>query len=306
MSAAARRLLALVVAIAVTLTGSALAHRSVLIEHLTVAQSRAEVLDAHLDDARHSAQFWSETFAGRNEKSALFGRLLDARETFVASVGSAKAAIASAQGKVDTAAQVAAIHALQDTVVEERLDPAVVVAAAGQVDAATTKIAADVAAYDAEQRRLAAERAAAAGGGSRAATGPRLASAGSAYDRVRAALNRVGGGGVTLEQYDGACGTVSAAACALPAGIIRFTPSLATWSDARLHWAMAHEYAHIRQFAVWGTLMRSGTYAALFNGNIELLANCMAHQRGYPSGNVSCSGAQLDFSASIWNGSVPG
>ncbi len=69
---------------------------------------------------------------------------------------------------------------------------------------------------------------------------------------------------------------------------------------------MAHELAHIHQFRVWGALQASPGYAALYGGSIELLANCMAAQRGYPSGSVSCSGAQLDFGAAIWHGYVAG
>lgn len=308
MSVAARRMLGILVGVAIVLTGGALAERSALLEDLRAAESTGAALEDHLADASAATSAWHDLRAERAEQSARFAGLVDARSVFVTALGGASAAFGAAAGKVDTSAQRATIQQLQDTVHAERSDRTVVVEAASAVDGTAASVRAAVAAYDAEQQRLAEARAAAAArssGGSRAAVGPRLASSGSAYDRVRAALNRVGGSGVTLEQYEGACGTVSAAACARPSGVIQFTAALATWSDSRLHWAMAHEYAHIRQFAVWGTLMKSAGYASLFGGNIELLANCMAHQRGYPSGNVSCSGAQLDWAASIWNGHVP-
>lgn len=306
MNAAARRMIGVLAGVSAVLVGSALADNATLVSRLAEAQSVAVGLESHLAGAAQHSEAWTGILSERRATSIVYEQLLDARTGFITALSGASTALTSAAGKVDTAAQLAGIRRLQDAVHAERTDPAVVTAATAEVVTTTTTIVTAVAAYDAEQKRLAEERARrAAGAGAGASTGTRLPSSGSAYDRVRAALDRVGGGGVPLEQYDGACGGVQAAACAFPAGVIRFTPALASWSNARLHWAMAHELAHIRQFGMWGSLMRSGGYASLFGSNIELLANCMAQQRGYPSGNVWCSGAQLDWSASIWGGSVP-
>lgn len=295
--------------ISAVLIGSALAEHSALTAELAEAQAVGYTLEAQLAHADAYSQTWDDIQSERRATSGLYDRLLDARAGFVTALGGASSALAAAAGKVDTTAQRDSIHLLQDAVQLERTDPATVIEATNTVVATTTVVTNAVAAYDAEQRRLEEERARAAsrssGSRSGAATGPRLASTGSAYDRVRAALDRVGGGGVPLEQYDGACGSVQAAACALPSGVIRFTPGLAGWSEGRLHWAMAHELAHIRQFGIWGSIMNSAGYSSLFGGNIELLANCMAAQRGYGSANVSCSGAQLQWAGAIWTGGVP-
>lgn len=309
MSVAARRMLAILVGASVVLTGSALAERSAVLDDLHAAHSASAELEEHLSDAAEAAGAFGDLRAERADESARYSRLLDARSVFLTAIGGASAAFGSASGKVDTTAHRAEVMRLQESVHAERSDSSVVILAAGAVDQTAATVRTAVVAYDAEQQRLAEERAAAAARssnrGPRVATGPRLPSSGEGYERVRAALNTVGGSGVALEQYEGACGTVSAAACARPSGVIQFTAGLATWSSGRLHWAMAHELAHIRQFAVWGALTRSAGYSSLFGGNIELLANCMALQRGYGSGNTSCSGAQLDWSAAIWNGYVP-
>ncbi|GAA1858140.1 hypothetical protein GCM10009796_20570 [Microbacterium koreense] len=247
--------------------------------------------------------------------------LLDAREDFVDAIAASRSALAGAKGKVDTGDERDDILDLQAVVLRERADVAVVTDATADVETVTSDVNEAVEEYDREQERMAAERAAAAaaagGGGwsggwsggsgsaSAASSGGGTASTAGGYARVRAALNAVGGGGVPLEQFAGACGGGWAAACASSSGVIRFTPAVATWSDGRLYWAMAHELAHIHQFRVWGPLMRSSGYASLFGGNIEHLANCMAAARGYGSGNVSCSGAQIQFAGAIWYGSVP-
>ncbi|GAA1922236.1 hypothetical protein GCM10009775_13390 [Microbacterium aoyamense] len=305
MSPRARRGWGILVACACVLAGGILAERSELLTELAAAQHEVERLDGLLASAERTGADLGDDLALVRGETAVYSVLLDRREDFVSAVAEASRAFASAEGKVDVSSARANVLDAQETVLDEREDAATVAAAKTQVDEITASVTQAVAAYDAEQARLAAAAAAApsAGGGVVRANAP-LPS--GAYERVRAALDRVGGGGVPLQQFDGACGGGSAAACASSSGVIFFTAGLAAWSDARLHWAMAHELAHIFQFRVWGPLQASGSYAALYGGNIELLANCMAAHRGYPSGSVSCSGAQIDFGAAIWSGYVPG
>jgi len=277
-----RRGLTLLVAGAVALLGFQVAERAQIAGELAAAQRVAadgeEVLAGEGEDARRLGIQHTDLL----ELTATYGGLLDARAAFVASIGRADEAFTSASGKIDTSAQRAGILALQQKVLVERLDASVVTDAAAAADTVTAAVATAVA----EHERV---------------PGP----VAGGYDRVRAVLDRVGGAHVRLEEAAGACGGAAATACASP-GVIRFTPGLATWSDGRLHWAMTHELAHVYQFTVWGELVASGGYSSLFGGNIELLANCMAAQRGHPSANVSCSGPQLQWAGAIWGGAVPG
>ncbi|WP_439591091.1 hypothetical protein [Microbacterium sp.] len=295
----ARRSIGVLIAVACVVVGGVMAQRSDLLAQLASAQRDADRLDALLSAAEVVGSDLGVDLAVARSESSLYSVVLDRRADFVTSLAEVTQAFAAAKGKVDVSAARAAVLAAQSTVREERTDAAAVVAAVAEVDAITVSVSQAVVAYDAEQARLAA----AAGVG---ASRSDAALPAGAYQRVRAALDRVGGGGVPLQQFDGACGGGTAAACASSSGVISFTAGLGGWSDARIHWAMAHELAHIHQFRVWGSLQSSGTYAALYGGNIELLANCMAAQRGYPSGSVSCSGPQIDFGAAIWSGYVPG
>jgi hypothetical protein len=122
------------------------------------------------------------------------------------------------------------------------------------------------------------------------------------HARVRAALDLVGGEDVGLEQSS-SCAGGTAAACANSNGYIKYRADVATWSDSRLNWAMAHELAHIHQFRVWGTLNDSGAYQEMFGGDPEFLANCMAVVRGY-AGSVGCDPEQLAWASGIWVGVV--
>ncbi|MDN3496799.1 hypothetical protein QL996_12735 [Planococcus sp. APC 4015] len=310
MSPGTRRGLALLVTGAVVLVGFQLAERAQVVSELAAADQVGAVRQAAVDAETTDARDLGEQHAELLTVSTTYDALLDARDVFVASLGTVDAAFGSASGKVDTAARRAEVLELQQEVLTERTDPTIVTDAAATADGVAQAVTASVADFDREQARIAAERAAAAAAASRP---PRVWSGSSAaagpvsggYDRVRAALDRVGGGHVRLEEFAGACGGGTAAACASP-GVIRFTPGLASWSDARLHWAMTHELAHTYQFPIWGALVSSNGYSSLFGGNIELLANCMAAQRGYGSANVSCSGAQLQWAGAIWTGGVPG
>lgn len=309
-----RRGLAILVAGAVVVIGFQLAERSTIADDLAAADASAAEWSAVLAETSTQARALGAQHAGLAANSATYDELIAARAVFVTSLGTVDAAFTSASGKVDTSAQRADILALQQKVLVERGSVDVVDEAATHADGVAQAVTTAVEDYDREQARQAAARAAAAAAAS--SSGFRSSGAGAAgapagpvaggYDRVRAALDRVGGGGVALQEFSGACGGASAAACASSSGVIFFSPGLASWPDGRLRWAMAHELAHIHQFRVWGSLMASGSYASLFGGNVELLANCMAAQRGYGSANVSCSGAQLGFAGAIWGGGVPG
>lgn len=305
MTADARRSVGILLAVVCVIGGGILAQRSDLVDRLATADARVATLESRIADAVDGDADLGADIAQAREQSTLYSVLMGGRADFVAAVAEFSTAFTAANGKVDASAERERVLAAQEVVLAEREDAAAVAAAVAEVDEITASVVKAVADHDAEQARLAALASARVSGGSFAGGGAPVA-AGGGYDRVRAALNRVGGGGVPLQEYGGACGGGSAAACASSAGVIYFTAGLAGWSDGRLHWAMAHELAHIHQFRVWGSLQASGAYAALYGGNIELLANCMAAVRGYPSGAVSCSGAQLDFGAAIWSGYVPG
>ncbi len=64
---------------------------------------------------------------------------------------------------------------------------------------------------------------------------------------------------------------------------------------------MTHELAHFYQGYVWYQIQDSPRFQSVFRGDIERLANCMAQVRGAYSG---CSGDELDFAASVWDGNV--
>lgn len=249
---------------------------------------------------------------------------LEAVAGFAAQVDRAAEATAQAGADaeaIDVSAQRERVLAAQETVVAERADPSTVERAMREVRAAEADLAGSIDAWQAEQQRRAEAEAAAlrqrsavavggsgrsggqvsapasTGGGSGAGA-PAEAAPASGYGTVRAALDAVGGGGVPLEESGSACGL----ACASSRGVITFRPALANESWGTIMWVMSHELAHIHQFRVWGALQGSGTYAALYGGDIELLANCMATVRGYAS--TSCSSDQLGFAAGIWSGQV--
>ncbi|MCS3442352.1 hypothetical protein [Microbacterium phyllosphaerae] len=215
--------------------------------------------------------------------------VLAVRPAFVDEIDALSAAIAAADGKVDTAAHRAAALSAQQTVLDERKSPATVIAATATVHALIDKVGDDVTTWEAAQYA--------------APAGPAWSSSGpDGYARVRAALDAVGGTGVGL--YESAsCAGGSAPACANSNGYIKYRADIVDWSPERLRWAMAHELAHIYQFRVWGALTSSGTYGSLFGGDPEFLANCMAVVRGFP-GAVGCDGDQQTWASAIWVGSV--
>lgn len=217
--------------------------------------------------------------------------VLAVRPAFITEITALGTALAGAEGKVDTTADRASAVSAQQAVLAERDDPAVVTNATATVSALTAKINGDVAAWQAAQQAR------------RGPGGPVWSSSGpDGYARVRAALDRVGGGGVGLYEST-SCAGGTAAACANSNGYIKYSPGIVGWSTERLNWAMAHELAHIYQFQVWGALTSSGGYQSMFGGDPEFLANCMALVRGFP-GSVGCSGDQQVWASGIWVGAV--
>ncbi|MFT4157505.1 MAG: hypothetical protein QM630_06200 [Microbacterium sp.] len=215
--------------------------------------------------------------------------VLDVRPDFVAEIASLSLALDRAEGKVDTAEQEASARSAQLQVLAELSDPAVVIDATATVQALTDEVDDQLAAWEAEQQALSD----AARWGASGADG---------YARVRAALDRVGGRGVPL--YESAsCAGGTAPACANSDGYIKYRADIADWSVDRLNWAMAHELAHIYQFRAWDALQASSSYQAMFGGDPEFLANCMAVVRGFP-GAVGCSGEQQAWASGVWAGAV--
>jgi hypothetical protein len=217
--------------------------------------------------------------------------VLAVRPDFVSEIAALSGALEEAEGKIDTASPRAAAIATQDAVLAEDDDPTVVTNATATIHALTAKVNDELGTWEAAQRNASAP------------AGPLWSSSGQdGYARVRAALDRVGGGGVGL--YESAsCAGGSAPACANSDGYIKYRADVAGWNESRLNWAMAHELGHIYQFRVWGSLNSSSTYHSLFGGDPEFLANCMAVVRGYP-GSVGCDGDQQVWASAIWVGSV--
>jgi hypothetical protein len=242
---------------------------------IDTAQQRTDRLQGLIDAAQRDV----------DERDAV----LAVRPAFVDEVAAFTAALASAEGKVDTASDRASALSAQAAVLAERRDPAVVVGATATVHALTAKVTGDVAAWQAAQQAGPA--------------GPRWSSSGpDGYARVRAALDRVGGAGIGLYESS-SCAGGNAPACANSNGYIKYRADIAGWSADRLSWAMAHELAHIYQFRVWGALTSSAAYGSMFGGNPEFLANCMAVVRGFP-GSVGCSAEQQSWASGIWVGVV--
>lgn len=313
MNSASGRLVAGLGIVAVLSVGASVADRSA-----PVSSADASQLATGSPEAASSAA-WPGIPATR---SALYENVLDARPGFVEALGVVVAAMDSAAGKIDTTEPRSLVSTLEAEVFSEQADASAVIAAERQLTVLAGELTTRVAAFDAEQQRIAQLRAAEARAerarpAARAATtraaaaGPATASVSAASSstgasRVRAALDRVGGAGVPLKRYNGSCGGVKAPACAFSTGTIAYTSAVTTWSTSRIRWAMAHELAHLRQFAVWRALNAAPGYRSLFGKNPERLANCMARQRGYPGSTASCSKAQLAWAASIWRGVVPG
>ena len=284
-----RRVVSVAVVAAVLLAGGAVSRAAALDSERAqvIAELQALTESARATLMRTDHLEGSISIAER--ESAERAAVLEVRPAFLAEIVAFDAAMTGAGGTVDTAAHRAAALSAQQTVLAERRDPAAVVAATATVHALTDRIGDEVSAWQAAQYA--------------APTGPAWTSSGpDGYARVRAALDRVGGQGVGL--YESAsCAGGTAPACANSNGYIKYRSDVTGWSADRLEWAMAHELAHIYQFRVWGALTSSDAYGAMFGGDPEFLANCMAVVRGFP-GSVGCDAAQQQWASGIWVGVV--
>ncbi|WP_255305095.1 hypothetical protein [Microbacterium sp. 3J1] len=284
-----RRLLSVVIVAALLLAAGAVSRAAALDAERTsvIAELRA------LTDSTRTAQMRTDHLEGAVEiaeaDSADRAAVLEMRPAFLAEITALSAAMTAADGRVDVSTHRASALSVQQTVLAERHDPAVVAAATATVHALTAKVGEEVAVWRAGQF-------AGPGGPAWSSSGP------DGYARVRAALDRVGGGGVGLYESS-SCAGGTAPACANSNGYIKYRADIVDWSADRLNWAMAHELAHIYQFQVWGALNASAAYESMFGGDPEFLANCMAVVRGYP-GSVGCDGDQQAWASGIWVGAV--
>ncbi|MCK2022728.1 hypothetical protein KZC52_07325 [Microbacterium sp. kSW2-24] len=286
-----RRAMAVTIAAAI-LVGGAVVDRATALEAEraeTVAELIAVTEQANTSAARTA--YLEGAVERAEEDAADRDAVLEVRRAFVDEIAALSTALEGADGKVDTAAHRASALNAQQTVLAERSDPAVVVAATATVHALTEKVGEEVSDWQAAQIVTAGP------------AGPAWGTSGpDGYARVRAALDQVGGAGVGLYESS-SCAGGTAPACANSGGYIKYRADIANWSTGRLQWAMAHELAHIYQFQVWGALNASGSYQSMFGGDPEFLANCMAVVRGYP-GDVGCNGDQQAWASGIWVGAV--
>lgn len=229
--------------------------------------------------------------------------VLAERPAFLAAVAAADAAFTSAADKVDVSTHRANVIAAQNTVLAERKDPEVIKAQAAAVTDIAGQVTAAVAAFDAQAD---ADAAAAQSSHTRDSSGDTSQSSSGGGDDwftdMRNRLTNIGGGGYNLIEYDGNCGAVWAVACAVP-GTIKVNSSLAGWSGSERNWVVAHELAHQYQYAIWDQLHASPAFSALYGGNLERLANCMANAWGY-GGRGNCSSADFDFARAVWAGNT--
>ena len=292
-----RRTFAILLAVTTALGGSIYLRADALEQQRTEAAIAAMEATSRADAAQARADRLTESIALAEGERETLEALLEVRPAFVKEVESFSAALERAQGKVDTAPLRESVLSEQRRVLAERVDVAVVTTATERVRALTAQIGTRIAEWER------AQAAAAAASRHRGAPTARYDRSGpDGYARVRAALNRVGGSGVGLYESS-SCAGGRAPACANSNGYIKYRADVANWSSGRLHWAMAHELAHIYQFRVWRTMNASPSYASLFNRDPEFLANCMALVRGYP-GSTGCNSTQRAWASGIWVGSV--
>lgn len=273
--------------------------------------SRVLALESDLSDAEASLTTLRTTIDTENDEAATLAAAATAHESFVATVGSLRAALDTAKDKVDVASQRQAALDAQATVTADPARPEVYADPTSAVQRAIGEVEAKVKAYEAEQRRKAAEAAArrysapiTRGSGSTAPGGG--GGGGGWFAEMRAILTNVGGGSYALVEYDGNCGGVNAPACAKSDGTIMVSSAVANWPYSTKVWGMTHELAHQYQFRVWKQMTASPSYQTLFNKNPELLANCMAATRGATQAAGGCGPAQLGWAAGIWQGIVGG
>ncbi|WP_233277288.1 hypothetical protein [Microbacterium sp. CGR1] len=284
-----RRFLSVTIVAAVMLTAGVVGRAAALDEDRAEAIAELQSLAQSIRTAEMRTDHLDGSIAIAEKDTAARAAVLEVRPAFVDEIAALTAAIEQAAGKVDTSAHRASAQSAQQSVLDERKNPATVVAATATVHALIDKVGQDIGSWETAQYA--------------APSGPAWASSGpDGYARVRAALDQVGGGGVGL--YESAsCAGGTAPACANSGGFIKYRADIVDWSADRLNWAMAHELAHIYQFRVWGALTSSDAYYSAFGGDAEFLANCMAVVRGYP-GSVGCDADQQAWASGIWVGAV--
>ena len=293
------------------------------IEAATAANMKeAESYSSQTDKMRVVAQNTLTQQSQDRESLATIAGLLESKTEFLTAVSDYKTVVTEAAGKVDTAATDEQVKAQQQKVItavetnpEYRSDGVlfkddpvdVLKTATADVNTLTSQLRADIKTYEAQQAQQAARSKPAP---NRNPSNP--ANNSGPYDwyaDARNILNQVGGGFVELERFDGNCGSVPNVEACTYGNVIAVGPKFGTISYARKVWVMTHELAHIYQFKVWGTLMDSGTYQALYQDSagypaIEKLANCMTKTRGVYYSSLNCSQDMLNFASGIWNGSV--
>lgn len=285
-----RRVLAVIMSVLVV-GGGAITTRAVALDgERAQLFAQAEQLASQVTTTKARGEYLRVLIARNEGTQAELDGVLAVRGDFVAELASLRTALQKAEGKIDTAAHLAAAHAMEATVLAERADPAVIANATATVHALAVKVDQEVAAWAATQQA------------DDGAEQPWSSSGPDGFVRVRTALDLVGGGGVGLYESS-SCAGGNAPACANSDGYIKYRADVAGWDGSRLNWAMAHELAHIFQFQVWGALNSSSSYFSLFGGDPEFLANCMALVRGYP-GAVGCDGGQQIWASGIWVGVV--
>lgn len=288
-----RRMLAVVVSVAVIVVAGAIERADGLDTERAEAIAELRTLAVSARDAAQRTDYLEGAIGIAEDDTADRAAVLAVRPAFVAEIAALSEALGRADGRVDTTADRASALSAQQAVLAELSDPAVVTNATATVHALTAKIDGDVAAWQTAQQ---SRRGSVPAGPAWASSGP------DGYARVRAALDRVGGGGIGLYESE-SCAGGTAPACANSDGYIKYRADIANWSVDRLNWAMAHELAHIYQFRVWGALHSSSAYQTMFGGDPEFLANCMAVVRGF-RGSVGCSVDQQAWASGIWVGAV--
>lgn len=287
-----RRALAVTVASAILLVAGVVARSDGLDQQRADAVAELQSLASQSHSAAQRTDHLEGAIVRAEQDAADRAAVLEVRPGFVTEIAALNEAIDGAKGKVDTATHLASALSTQQTVLAEKVNPATVTAASATIQAITAKVGSEVATWGAIQ----AAQSSGPGGPAWSTSGP------DGYARVRAALDRVGGGGVGLYESS-SCAGGSAPACANSNGYIKYRADIANWGEGRLNWAMAHELAHIYQFRVWGALTSSSAYGSMFGSDPEFLANCMAVVRGYP-GSVGCNGDQQAWASGIWVGAV--
>jgi len=239
------------------------------------------------------------------ETVSSYTAVIDARKVFVVSAAKAQKALGAAEGKVDVTAHRKKAQAAQASAFAAKRDASIVLVQKEILDELTSKVAAAVSAHDKKVAEAAARKAASARDAARV---PSRSSAPSAdwLGDARRLLNSYGGSWVNLRSYDGNCGGSFHIGCNFSATDIGIHSAWASKGASYRNWVIMHELAHSYQRKNWSAIHASPTYKRLFNGEIELLANCMAKHRGQGWGGNRCTPERTAWAAGIWSGNVRG